>query len=92
MIIINSDQTLIENANKKLTELLNDTSTPIISHTLEFIRFCVGTEKGVAVEMLSWPIWDNVINKIIKYGEDTEVTELADRWYYFFHLYYSNHF
>jgi hypothetical protein len=39
------------------------------------------------LETLSWPIWDSVISKIIKYGEDTEVAELADRWYYYLYKY-----
>jgi hypothetical protein len=32
------EQALIENANKKATELLNDSSLPLITHVLTFIR------------------------------------------------------
>jgi len=33
-----SEKTLIENANKKATELLSDSSLPLVTHILTFIR------------------------------------------------------
>ena len=41
----------------------------------------VGTDKEKSFEAITWPQWDEFASKIIKNGNETQDSELADRYH-----------